>query len=119
MTLNRVKAFVLPDQKTVFVKIMSLSNPNVAVLLNKERVEVVEWQNYLKENWETITAYLEQNAKIVIIAGRHGNYDGKTCEGRPEEFILKNHENLVGQKLLSLCVLNTVLVYNVFFRLET
>ena len=99
MTLNRVKAFVLPDQKTVFVKIMSLSNFNAAVLLNKEKVEVVQWQNYFKDNWKTITAYLEQNAKIVIIAGRHGNNDGKTCEGRPEELILKNHENLVGQKL--------------------
>ena len=78
---------------------MSFSNFNAAVLLNKEKVEVVQWQNYFKDNWKTITAYLEQNAKIVIIAGRHGNYDGKTCEGRPEERILKNHENLVSQNL--------------------
>ena len=78
---------------------MSFSNFNAAVLLNKEKVEVVQWQNYFKDNWKTITAYLEQNAKIVIIAGRHGNYDGKTCEGRPEELIVMNHERMVGQKL--------------------
>ena len=80
----------------ILTETMSLSNPKVAVLLNKKEVQVVEWQNYLKENWKIITAYLEQNAKIVIIAGRHGDNDGKTYERRPEDFILENHKNLVG-----------------------
>ena len=75
---------------------MSLSNPKVAVLLKKEVVQVQQWQKYLRDNWNNIFSYAEQNAKIVVIAGTHGKEDGKTYEGRQGEFIVKTHENLVG-----------------------
>ena len=75
---------------------MSLSDPKVAVLLNKEVVQVKQWQKYLKDNWNDIFSYAEQNAKIVVIAGTHGKEDGKTYEGRKVEGIVKSHEKLVG-----------------------
>ena len=80
--------FVLPYPG--FAKAMSFK---VAVLLNKEKFDVVQLQNYFKDNWKNITANLEQNAKIVII-GRWGSED------EVEEFIIKmNHQKLVGQEL--------------------
>ena len=63
-----------------------------AVLLNKGEVQVLDWLEYLKNNWKELTAGL-RNATILILAGRHGGEDGSI--GPTDKYIMFNHERLV------------------------
>ena len=63
-----------------------------AVLLNKGEVQAVDWMDYLKKNWEELTAGLH-NATILILAGRHGDEDGSI--GPTDKFIMYNHQGVV------------------------
>ena len=66
-----------------------------AVLLNKRKVQIREWRNYLTKRWETLTKDLK-NTTVLILAGRHGEDDGKIAiiQGN-EDDLLEGHDVMV------------------------
>ena len=68
-----------------------------AVLLNKRKVQIREWRNYLTKRWETLTKGMK-NATVLILAGRHGDDhdDGKIApiQGN-EDDVLEGHDEMV------------------------
>ena len=63
-----------------------------AVLINRREVEVFQWLQYLRKNFDKLTADLN-DATILILAGRHGEEDGSI--GIRDVKVFENHEKMV------------------------
>ena len=62
------------------------------ILLNNGEVTAREWRAYIAKNWKELTHNLS-NCYIVILAGRHGNEDGKI--GPEDDSIRRHHEEQI------------------------
>ena len=62
------------------------------ILLNNGEVTAREWRAYIAKNWKELTRNL-YNCYIVILAGRHGNEDGKI--GPEDDSIKRHHEEQI------------------------
>ena len=47
---------------------------SLVIISSNTAIQAHEWRNYLKEKWST---FCRQDARILILAGIHGNHDGK------------------------------------------
>ena len=65
-----------------------------AILLNKREVQAREWLNYLIDNWHELTLNM-RNFTILLLAGRHGKYDGSIGPLEDTDILMFNHERLI------------------------
>ena len=79
----------------IIVRKPNLLEFKCAILLNKREVQIREWRNYLTKRWETLTKDMK-NTSILILAGRHGDDDGKIApiQGN-EDDVLEGHDAMV------------------------
>ena len=90
----------------------NLTAHKCAVLLNKRLVTEADWMDFIEDNWQDLTANLN-NETFLILAGRHGNPDGSI--GPEDDSVVKHHENMV-QQFLKIVLLSHVMSYNSIFR---
>ena len=62
------------------------------ILLNNGEVTAREWRSYIAKNWKELTRDLS-DCYIVILAGRHGNEDGKI--GAQDNAIKRHHKEQI------------------------
>ena len=66
-----------------------------AVLLNKQKVETIEWLHYVKNNWDRLTENL-RDATILLLAGRHGLESSRI--GPKDDRVIVWHQKMVKLK---------------------
>ena len=50
------------------------TNENLVIITSKDEVDAFQWKKYLETNWERL---IRKNAKILVLAGIHGEKDGQ------------------------------------------
>ena len=63
---------------------------NLVIITSKDEVDAFQWRKYMEQNWDKLK---QENAKLLVLAGVHGNQDGKL--GNQDIGLLKDYQRQI------------------------
>ena len=88
------------------------SDESLVILTSNTEVDAFEWSEYIENHWDDLK---QRNAKILILAGIHGNPDGKL--GNEDNDLLEDYQRQIdyftGDECDNLTIKNDIENFNI------